>query len=314
MRNTFIKTLIELAEYDERILLLTSDLGYMALEPFVEKFPDRFFNVGIAEQNMIGIATGLAEAGFIPFTYSIVPFALLRPYEFIRNGPITHQLPVRIVGMGGGMDYSYDGITHYGLDDVGVLRIQPGITIVTPADSEQARSSLLKTSNLPGPIYYRLSKGNQTNIPELNGYFELGRAKCIGHGKDLIIITMGPIASEANKAIKDLANHGINATMMVVASINPPPIDDLKEALSHFKLAMTVEAHYITGGLGSMVSEVIAESGLQCLLVRCGIEKQMDGFVGSQSYMYDKYGLSCKMITNRAVYTLQKMGLFHFKE
>src|SRR3990172_2873595 len=149
MRNTFIKTLIELAERDERILLLTSDLGYMALEPFAEKFPKRFFNVGIAEQNM-----------------------------------------------GGGLDYGYDGISHYGHDDVGVLRVQPGITIVTPADYEQARSAFLKTSHLPGPIYYRLSKDDKAIVPELNGYFELGRAKYIGKGRDSLMIAMGGIAGE----------------------------------------------------------------------------------------------------------------------
>jgi transketolase len=308
MRNTFIKTLIELAERDKRILLLTSDLGYMALEPFAEKFPQRLFNVGIAEQNMIGLATGLAEAGFVPFAYSIVPFAVLRPYEFIRNGPIAHHLPVRIVGMGGGLEYGYDGISHYGHDDVGVLRIQPGITIITPADYEQARSAFLKTCHLPGPIYYRLSKNDQAIIPELNGYFELGRAKCIGQGRDLLIIAMGAIAGEAYNAIKDLANQGIGAAMMVVASINPPPLDDLKDALSGYRLALTVEAHFITGGIGSMVSEVIAESGIRCKLVRCGIEEQIDGFVGSQRYLYDKYGLSGKMIADRAVAALQEMG------
>ena len=306
MRNTFIRTLIQLAECDERILLLTSDLGYRALEPFAEKFPKRFFNVGIAEQNMIGLATGLAEAGFIPFAYSITPFAVLRPYEFIRNGPIDHQLPVRIVGMGGGLEYCYDGISHYGHDDVGVLRVQPGITIVTPADYEQARCAFLKTCHLPGPIYYRLSKDEQTIIPELNGYFELGRAKCIGNGKDLIIIAMGTMASEAYSSIKELANQGINATMMVVACINPPPTDDLKEALSQFRLAVTVEAHYITGGLGSMVSEVIAESGIRCRVVRCGIENKMDGFVGSQRYLYDKYGVSGRMITAKVKKVFKK--------
>jgi transketolase len=308
MRNTFIKTLIELAKRDERILLLTSDLGYMALEPFAEKFPQRFFNVGIAEQNMIGLATGLAEAGFVPFAYSIVPFAVLRPYEFIRNGPIAHHLPVRIVGMGGGLEYGYDGISHYGHDDVGVLRIQPGITIITPADYEQARSAFLKTCHLPGPVYYRLSKNDQAIVPELNGYFELGRAKCIGQGRDLLIIAMGAIAVEAYNAIKDLANQGIGAALMVVASINPPPLNDLKDALSGYRLALTVEAHYITGGLGSMVAEVIAESGVRCKLVRCGIEEQIDGFVGSRRYLYDKYGLSRKMIAGRAVAALQEMG------
>ena len=308
MRNTFIKTLIELAEGDERILLLTSDLGYMALEPFAEKFPKRFFNVGIAEQNMIGLATGLAEAGFVPFAYSIAPFAVLRPYEFIRNGPIAHHLPVRIVGMGGGLEYGYDGISHYGHDDVGALRIQPGITIITPADYEQARSAFLKTCHLPGPIYYRLSKDDQAIVPELDGYFELGRAKCIGKGRDLLIIAMGAIAGEAYSAIKDLRNQGIGAALMVVASISPPPMDDLRDALSGYRLALTVEAHYITGGIGSMVSEVIAESGVRCKLVRCGIEEQMDGFVGSQRCLYDKYGLSGRMIVERAVTALQEMG------
>jgi transketolase len=307
MRNTFIRTLIELAEGDERILLLTSDLGYRALEPFAEKFPKRFFNVGIAEQNMIGLATGLAEAGFVPFTYSIAPFAVLRPYEFIRNGPVDHQLPVRIVGMGGGLEYCNDGISHYGHDDVGVLRVQSGITIVTPADYEQARSAFLKTCHLRGPIYYRLSKDEQTIIPELNGYFELGRAKCIGDGKDLLIIAMGTIASEAYSSVKELADQGIHATMMVVSCINPPPADDLEEALSKFRLAITVEAHYIAGGLGSMVSEVIAESGIPCRLVRCGIENQMDSFVGSQQYLYDKYGISGRMIALKVKEVFEKL-------
>jgi transketolase len=306
MRNTFIRTLIQFAESDERILLLTSDLGYRALEPFAEQSPKRFFNVGIAEQNMIGLATGLAEAGFIPFAYSITPFAILRPYEFIRNGPINHQLPVRIIGMGGGLEYCYDGFSHYGHDDVGVLRVQPGITIIAPADYEQARSALLKTSHLPGPIYYRLSKDEQTIIPGLNGYFELGHANCIGEGKDLIIIAMGTMAYEAYHAMKNLANQGIDATMMVVACITPPPIDDLKEALSQFRLAVTVEAHYITGGLGSMVSEVIAESGILCRVVRCGIENQMDSFVGSQRYLYDKYGVSERMITAKVKEVFKK--------
>src|ERR687884_1315702 len=105
MRKAFVQALVELAAQDSRILLLTGDLGYMALEPFAERFPGRFFNVGVAEQNLVGLATGLAEAGFVPFLYSIAPFASLRPYEFLRNGPVLHRLPVRVVGVGGGFDY-----------------------------------------------------------------------------------------------------------------------------------------------------------------------------------------------------------------
>src|SRR5205807_1062265 len=144
MRRAFTNMLVELAEHDPRIMLLTGDLGYLALEPFSERFPDRFFNVGVAEQNMVGLATGLAEAGFIPFVYSIVTFATLRAYEFIRNGPIGHGLPVRLVGIGGGMEYGTAGRSHHGLEDVGVMRLQPGIGVVAPADFQQARTAMLE--------------------------------------------------------------------------------------------------------------------------------------------------------------------------
>ena len=143
MRAAFVRTLVELAAADRRIILLTGDLGFMALEPFMERFPDRFVNVGVAEQNMVGIATGLAEAGWLPFVYSIVTFATLRPYEFIRNGPVMHGLPVRIVGVGGGFEYGPQGLSHHGLEDVGVMRVQPGMTVVAPADHRQMQIEAL---------------------------------------------------------------------------------------------------------------------------------------------------------------------------
>jgi transketolase len=134
----------------------------MALEPFMEKHADRFFNIGVAEQNMVGIATGLAESGFIPFVYSIVTFATLRPYEFIRNGPVWHRLPVRIVGVGGGFEYGAQGLSHHGLEDVGVMRVQPGMTVVAPADHEQMATALRATWNADGPVYYRIGKDDKT--------------------------------------------------------------------------------------------------------------------------------------------------------
>jgi len=151
MRTAFIETLVEIAEKDDRIFLLTADLGYTVVEPFAERFPERFMNVGVAEQNMIGISAGLAEAGFIPFVYSIVNFATLRPYEFIRNGPIFHQFPVRIVSSGGGFDYGFGGHSHYGLEDIGVMRLQEGIKIIVPSDCQQTRNALRSTWNHPGP-------------------------------------------------------------------------------------------------------------------------------------------------------------------
>ena len=163
MRTTFIQSLTELAHRDPRIVLLTGDLGFNVLEPFKQAHPTRFFNVGVAEQNMVGIATGLAEAGFIPFVYSITTFAVLRPFEFIRNGPVAHGLPVRIVGIGCGVEYGHNGITHYALEDIGVLRTMSQLTLLTPCDSPQASAALHATWDLPGPVYYRLSKDETPN-------------------------------------------------------------------------------------------------------------------------------------------------------
>ncbi|HEY4939313.1 MAG TPA: 1-deoxy-D-xylulose-5-phosphate synthase, partial [Actinomycetota bacterium] len=125
MRRAFVQELAEIAERDARILLITGDLGFSVVEPFADRHPDRFFNAGVAEQNMVGLATGLAESGFIPFVYSIATFAALRPYEFVRNGPVLHNLPVRIVGTGGAFDYGTAGPTHHALEDVGIMRMQP---------------------------------------------------------------------------------------------------------------------------------------------------------------------------------------------
>ena len=306
MRGAYIRTLVKLAEQDRRIVLLTGDLGYMALEPFSEKFPDRFFNVGVAEQNMVGLATGLAEAGFIPFVYSIVTFASLRAYEFIRNGPVLHQFPVRIVGVGGGFEYGYNGPTHYGLEDVGVMRIQPGMTVIAPADHEQARAALLATWDLLGPVYFRLGKDDKTTIPCLEGRFELGRAQLIREGADLLMITMGSVAIEVATAADALAAQGVNCTVVVVASLNPAPVEDLAEVVSRFRLALTVEAHYVVGGVGSLVSEVIAERGLHCRVVRCAVKTTPNGVSGSQGYMHRMHGLSSEMLVMTA---LQALGV-----
>lgn len=292
MRSTFIRTLAELAEHDERIMLLTGDLGYMAIEPFAERFSRRFVNVGVAEQNMVGMATGLAEAGFLPFVYSIVTFATLRPYEFIRNGPILHQLPVRIIGVGGGVEYGHNGPTHYGMEDVGVMRVQPGISVVAPADVAQTRAALKATWALPGPIYYRLGKDERTTVPGLDGRFAVGQAQVIRRGGDVLLIAMGSVAVETAAAADLLAERGISATVAIVASLSPPPIDDLAALLAAHRVAITVEAHYINGGVGSLVAEIIAEGGLSCRLTRAGIRATPDGRSGSQEYLYSQFGLS----------------------
>jgi transketolase len=306
MRKAFVETLTGLAARDPRILLLTADLGYTALEPFADAYPGRFFNVGVAEQNMIGLATGLAEAGFIPFVYSINPFAVLRPYEFIRNGPIQHCLPVRIVGVGGGLEYGSNGLSHYGLEDVAVMRVQPGITVIAPADSGQTRSAIAASWNLPGPVYYRIGKDDKAVVPGLEGRFELGKVQCIREGSDLLVIAMGGVATEAAAAVDGLAVRGVSCSLAIVAHVSPAPVDELAGLLARHPVALTVEAHYRVGGVGSLVAEVIAERGLRCRLVRCGVEALAQGITGCQRYLHNLYGLSAEKLVETAMQTLSK--------
>ncbi len=304
MRKAFVRTLVEIATADPRVLLLTGDLGYMALEPFAERFPDRFINAGVAEQNMVGVATGMAEAGFVPFVYSIVTFATLRPYEFIRNGPLLHHLPVRVVGIGGGFDYGPQGPTHHGLEDIAVMRAQPGMTVIAAADHAQLANALQATWDLPGPVYYRLGKDDTYAVPGLDGRFALGRAQQVRDGRDVVLVTTGSAAREAAGAVELLAARGVRAGLVVVASIQPAPVDDLAAMLAGVPVAVSVEAHYASGGLGSLVAEVVAERGLGCRLVRCAVRTPPDGRSGSQAYLYGRHGLSAPAIVEQALAAL----------
>ncbi|HMQ34518.1 MAG TPA: transketolase C-terminal domain-containing protein, partial [Chloroflexaceae bacterium] len=292
MRSTFISTLVDLAAQDERIVLLTGDLGYLAIEPFAERFPERFFNVGVAEQQMVGMATGLAEAGYIPFCYSIVTFATLRPYEFIRNGPVLHNLPVRIVGVGGGVEYGHNGPTHYGIEDVGVMRVQPGLMVVAPADYAQTRTALTATWDHPGPVFYRLGKDERTTVPGLDGRYAPGRVDVLRDGSDALLVAMGSVAAEAAAAADLLAADGIACGVAVVSTLNPAPAEDLAALLRGYSLALSVEAHYLVGGVGSLTAEVCAEEGLRCRLVRCGIGRAPAAMSGRPDHLYHVVGIS----------------------
>lgn len=303
MRSAFASALVDLAAADERVVLLTGDLGFAVLEPFAQRFPDRFWNVGVAEQNMVGIATGLAEAGYTPYVYSIATFASMRGYEFIRNGPMLHRLPVRIVGIGGGMDYGHNGVTHYALEDAGIMRVQPGIAVVAPADPQQTRAALPAVQALPGPAYLRLGK-ESTPVPGLDGRFALGRVERIGEGGDVALIALGGMAAIAVETAGALAAQGIEAQVLVVSSLTPAPVEDLVEALEDARLAVSVEAHYVNGGLGSLVAETIAEHRLGCRLVRAGVRTMPVGASGSRAHLYELHGLSPNQIAGAATAAL----------
>lgn len=301
MRRAVAATLEEIAAADERVVVLTGDLGFMVLDRVAARFPERFVNVGVAEQNMVGIACGLAEAGFIPFVYSITSFAVLRPFEFLRDGPIHHHLPVRVLGIGCGVDYGLNGTSHYALEDLAVLRGQPGLTIVAPADSSQARAALQATWNLPGPVYYRIAKDDVPAVAGLDGGFALGRAHVVCRGRDVVLIALGTMAAEAERTARELASAGLSATVAVVASVQPPPVADLVELLRTHALACTIEAHYTTGGLGSLVADVIADHGVGVPLLRCGIPATLGAEVGSSRFLMERERLTAHHLAARVL-------------
>jgi transketolase len=307
MRKAFCKAMIALAETDERIILMTGDLGFMVLEEFQAKFPSRFFNVGVAEANMVGLATGLASCGYIPYCYSIATFASMRPYEQLRNGPILHNLPVRIVGVGGGYEYGPGGFTHHALEDLAITRVQPGLGVIAPADSLQAEKAIHETYDMAGPIYFRIGKRDNYQIPKLEGRFKLGRCETVREGPDVLIVSLGSITVEAVAAAERLSEEGIEPTVTVVSSLRPAPVEDLTELLSRFKLAVTVEEHYLDGGLGSLVAEVAAEQNSGCRIMRCGVKRKPTGTCGSEEFLRDANDLSCEVLTQTILRKLEKI-------
>jgi transketolase len=301
MRKVFVETLCGLARRDPRVLLLTGDLGYLALEPFAAEFPGRFFNCGVAEQNMVGVATGLAEAGYIPYVYSIATFSALRPYDFIRNGPALHKLPVRIVGVGGGFEYGHNGITHYALEDYAVMRAQPAVTVIAPADLAQARAALEETWQTPGPVYYRLGKNEAPPVPGLEGRFGGGLARLTPPaGEDLLLLAAGAVSAEAAAAAELLRAAGSPCALAVLARLNPAPEEELAGLLAGFRLVMTVESHYVNGGLGSLAAEIIASRGLGCRLRRRAVEAMPAGFSGSEAHLNRLSGLDAASLAAAA--------------
>jgi transketolase len=175
------------------------------------------------------------------------------------------------------------------------------MAVISPADHLQTETALRATWDAPGAIYYRLGKDDRTQIPGLDGRFRLGRVECVRDGSDLLIVTMGSVTTEAAAAAELLADQGVACTLAVVSSINPAPEDDLAELLRRFPVAMTVEAHYINGGLGSVVLEVVAEQGLHCQVVRCGIRRLRPGESGSQDYLYRVHGLGRDALVGSAL-------------
>jgi transketolase len=299
MRNAFIDELTELAEADERIHLITADLGFTVVERFADRHPGRFLNVGVAEQNMLGIAAGMAQEGCVPFCYSIATFAAMRGYEQLRNGGVLHDLPVRVVGIGGGYAYGHAGPTHFALEDLAIMRAQPGMTVLAPADPAQARAALRASQDVAGPVYFRVGKGGNPELPGLGGRFALGRPEVVREGEDLLFVTTGDMAIEALTAADTLAPEGVSCAVAVMAHLPSRGGPELQSLLSRFGCAVSVEEGYV-GGLGSLVALSIAEAGIACRLAARAIDQSLTPRSGSRAWMQAQAGLDASSLVDVA--------------
>jgi len=297
MRTAFIQSLIECARADEHIWFLVGDLGYSVVEPFRQEFPDRFIDVGVAEQNMTGIATGLALSGKVVFTYSIANFPTLRCLEQVRNDACYHNANVKIVAVGGGLAYGAQGMTHHATEDLAIMRTMPNMTVVAPGDPIEAALATRAVAKWPGACYLRLGKAGESIVHETSPDFQIGKAITVREGSDVTLIAIGGILFNTMQAAERLAQQGIQAKVLSMHTLKPLDTEAVLAAAQQTKAIITVEEHSIIGGLGSAVAEVLAEmQGNFRLFRRLSVGDSFPRVIGDQEYLRQACGLSAEAI------------------
>lgn len=299
MRNGFIQTVLELAKQDRDVEIVTGDLGFGVLKPFWEACPDQFVNAGIAEQNMTAMAAGMALEGKKVFTYSIGNFPTLRCLEQIRNDCAYHGANVNVVCIGGGFVYGSLGMSHHATEDLAVMRSLPDVAVFAPADKVEAEAVAKAAVNYPGTCYIRLGRGGEPIVREKIDNFQVGKALPVQEGTDVAIFTAGDIYGEAAKAAALLEAQGIRPTVYTFPTVKPLDVQTVLACADSHRLIVTCEEHNIAGGLGTAVSEVLAEHPGKAKLLRLGIEGSYCADVGDQNHLREKYGLLGDQIARR---------------
>jgi transketolase len=300
MRNTFVKTLVKLAEQDERIFVITPDLGFSVLEEFEEKFPDRFLNVGIAEANAISIASGLALSGKIVYVYSIMPFVTMRPFEQIRVDVAYMNTNVRLVGVGAGVTYGPAGATHHSIEDIAIMRALPNMTVFSPCDPYEVEKITEESISHQGPIYFRLAKKGEPIISNISNKIKIGKANYIKEKEEnnIAILFTGNASDIALEVEEILTKNGYSSDVVSMHSIKPFDYKALEKIVSSKIYIFTIEEHSIIGGLGSVVSEYISESQFNPKFKRFALPDEYSHYVGSQFFIREKFGFTSKKISN----------------
>lgn len=300
MRDTFVKTLVELAKEDKNIELITGDLGFGVLKPFWEQCPDQFTNAGIAEQNMTTVAAGMALEGKTVFTYSIGNFPTLRCLEQIRNDCAYHNANVKVVCIGGGFVYGSLGMSHQATEDLAILRALPNVVVMAPADLVEAEECTKALANYQGTAYLRLGRGSEKRIHEKIEDFQIGKAIKVKDGERVAIFSTGAIFEEVQEAYDMLVAKGVEPAVYTFPTVKPLDMEVIQECARKYDMIVTCEEHNIVGGFGSAVAEVMAEMRMKkAFLLRIGLNDEYSIKVGNQKYLREQYGMDAKSIAEK---------------
>lgn len=301
MRDAFIAALTKLAEADERVTLITGDLGFGVLTEFAERFPAQFVNAGVAEQNMTGLACGMALAGHKVYTYSIANFTTLRCLEQLRNDVCYHDANVTAVAVGGGFSYGQLGMSHFATEDLAILRALPNMMVVAPSDPWEAAELTRQMAARPGPKYLRLDKG-KAGLAAMPETVRLGAVRTVREGDALTLIAVGAILGEALKAAALLAGRGIEARILAVHSVKPLDEEPILAAARETGGIVTIEEHNVVGGLGGAVAEICLSGGsAPRAFQRVGLADEYPTVVGDQDFLRTAYRMDADAIVQASL-------------
>lgn len=299
MRNTIINAIHEAAKKNKDIVFITGDLGYSVIEQFQAELPNQFINAGIAEQNMIGVAAGLALAGKKVFVYSIVPFVTMRCFEQIRIDVCYQNLDVTVIGVGGGFAYGTLGTTHFGLEDLTLMRSLPNMKIIAPADPLEAAILFGQLIEMKGPWYIRLNRGGEKNITEHVLVPKIGVGSVLREGSQVTIFSIGAITDVALEAAFLLDKDGIKTEVIHLHTLKPLDSEIVKDRIGKRKVIISIEEHTINGALGSAISEIIAENNVAVPFCRLGVNDEYLPYIGKQDFLRMKVGLSANLVAKK---------------
>ncbi len=306
MRNVFSETLYECATQDPSIYIVVADISPAgSMVKFRDEYPERFLNVGVAEQSMIGICAGLALKGAQPFAYTIATFSLYRPFEMVRDDLCYQNLPVTVVGMGTSVVYSTLGGTHHTQEDVAIASAIPNLQILAPCDPlEMHLATLHCAKQKTGPIYLKLGKAGEPVLTEnAEDPFEFGKLRYIRKGSDTCILCYGPIMTMAQEIAEQLTSQGESVSLVSAHTIKPIDREGVIRALTDHKRVVVIEENAPHGGLGSRVKEIAWDTGAKCDLKCFALKDEFIHYYGSYEGLLDAHGLS----TDRILATLREV-------